>query len=109
MVATMLNLSGVKIRRIVEASDGYGATTTSTTLTTLSRASIWQPGAGAQYISDKMANVSTHVLALLANEYNFTQNDREVTYNGDTYKITGRPDDVANRGKIVIVGLERIT
>jgi hypothetical protein len=109
MIATMLNLRGVKIRRITETSDGYGSTTTATVITTLSRASIWQPGAGTQYISDKMARVSSHVLAMLPDEYTFTDNDREVIYGGQTYKITGHDDDVANRSKIKIIGLERIS
>jgi hypothetical protein len=48
-------------------------------------------------------------MAMLPGEYTFTDADREVIYAGNTYKIVGRDDDVANRGELVIIGLERLT
>jgi hypothetical protein len=103
----MLNIkSGVVVRKIVHTQDGYGGTTTATTLTTIKRASIWQPGGGDSVISDKITKASTHVLAVEYGEYTFTDDDREVTYGGNTYEITGHADDVASRGELVIVGLK---
>ncbi len=110
MLKSMLNLkSSVKIRRITETSDGYGGLSSSTTLTTLTRASIWQPGSGDSTLSDKITKTSTHVLACLTGEYTFADTDREVIYNSVTYKITGHADDVANRGELTIIGLERLS
>ena len=106
----MLNLKNtVQIRKITETYDGYGGTTTSTTLTTITACNIWQPGSSDVTISDKVTSISTHVLAMLPGEYTFTDSDREVIYNSITYKITGHPDDVANRGGLMIVGLERMS
>lgn len=105
----MLNLSTVQVRKIVETSDGFGATTTTTTLTTLSRAAIWQVGSGDSYLSEKITSISTHVLALLPDEYTFTDDDSEVLYNSQAYKITGHADDVMNLGKVKVVGLEYLS
>ena len=109
MLISLLNLSGVQIRRITEGSDGMGGLTTTTAITTLTRANIWQPGSSDRFLSDKITAASTHVLAIAYGDYSFTTDDREVIYNGDTYKITGRPDNVANRNELVIVGLEFLT
>jgi hypothetical protein len=109
MLSNMLNLTTVQVRRITEDSDGMGGLTTATTITTLSRANIWQPGSNNALISDKIAAVSTHVLALEYGEYSFTDADQEVIYDGVTYRVTGRADNVANRNELVIVGLELIT
>ena len=107
MLTALLNLkNAVQIRRITEASDGMGGTSTSTSLTTIARASIWQPGTGNSPISDKITKSSTHVLAMRPSEYTFTDDDREVIYGGNTYRITGHPDNVATRGELLIVGLE---
>jgi len=107
MLTALLNLkNAVQIRRITETSDGMGGTSTSTTLTTISRASIWQPGTGNSPIGDKITKSSTHVLAMRPSEYTFTDDDREVIYGGNTYRITGHPDNVATRGELLIVGLE---
>ena len=107
-IRSMLNLhDAVQIRRMVETSDGMGGVTTSTTLTTLSRANIWQPGSSSVTLSDKITKVSTDVLALEYGAYTFADTDRECIYDGKTYKITGHDDNVANRNELVIVGLER--
>lgn len=107
MLLGLLNLkNAVQIRRITESYDGLGGTSTSTTLTTIARASIWQPGTGNSPISDKITRTSTHVLAMRPSEYTFTEADREVLYGGNTYRITGHSDNVANRGELLIVGLE---
>jgi hypothetical protein len=107
MLSNMLNLRNVvKIRRITETQDGFGGVSTSSSLTTLARCNIWQPSATDATISDKVTKYSTHVLALEQGTYTFTDADRELTYNGNTYEITGHSDNVANRGKLLIVGLK---
>lgn len=107
-IRSMLNLeSSVQVRRIVETSDGMGGTTTSTTLTTLSRANIWQPGSNTAAISDKLTKVSTDILAVEYGEYTFNDTDREILYDSKTYKIVAHDDNVAMRGRLTIVGLER--
>ena len=109
MLSSMLNLTSVQVRKLTETPDGFGGLSTATTLTTLSRANIWQPGSNNALISDKIAAVSTHVLALLYGEYTFTDADQEVIYDSVTYRVTGKPDNVANRNQLVVVGLELIT
>ncbi len=110
MIRDMLNLkNAVQIRRITETSDGIGGLSSSTSLTTISRANIWQPGSSTNQISDKLTKISSHVMAMLYGEYTFTSDDREVIYAGNTYQIVGRDDNVANRNELVIVGLERLT
>lgn len=106
----MLNLrNAVQIRRITESYDGFGGMSTSSTITTISMCNIWQASGNDITISDKITSISTHVLAMLPDEYVFTDADREIIYGSITYKITGHPDDVANRGGLLIVGLERMT
>ena len=110
MIKAMLNLkNAVQIRRLTETYDGYGGTSTSSSLTTISMCNIWQPGSADVTISDKVTSISTHVLAMLPTEYAFTDADREIIYDSTTYRITGHPDDVANRGGLMIVGLERLS
>jgi hypothetical protein len=109
MLASLLNLSTVQVRRITEAQDGMGGVTTATTITTLTRANIWQPSSNDRFVSDKIAAASTHVLALEYGEYTFTDADQEVIYDSNTYRITGHADNVANRNELVIVGLERLS
>ena len=110
MIKDMFNLkNAVQVRRITETSDGMGGLSTSTSLTTISRSNIWQPGSSTNQISDKLTKVSSHVIAMLYGEYTFTDADREILYAGATYKIVGRNDNVANRNELVILGLERLT
>ena len=110
MYSQMLNLhDAVQVRRIAESSDGFGATSTSTTLTTLSRAGIWQVSARDNYLSDKIYKASTHVLALLPAEYTFNDNDAEVLYDSKTFRLTGHEDDVCQYGKVKIIGMERLS
>jgi hypothetical protein len=109
MLISLLNLTGVQVRKIIETSDGFGSTTTATTITTLTRANIWQPSSNDRFVSDKIAAASTHILALAHGEYDFTDDDQEVLYDGNTYRITGHADNVANRNELVLVGLERIS
>jgi len=110
MLRSLLNLKNkVQIRRRTETYDGYGGTSSSTSLTTIARASIWQPGSNNVTISDKITKTSTHVLAMEYGAYTFTDSDYEVVYNGQNYKITGHSDNVAERDELLIVGLERLS
>jgi hypothetical protein len=83
-----------------------GGTSTVTTSTTLIQAAIWQAGSGNRWMSDRLTRASTHVLACEPTAYTWAQDDRNVTYDGNTYKIVGRPEDVMFRGELTIVPLE---
>ena len=110
MYSQMLNIKdSVQIRKVVESPDGFGATTTATTITTLSKASIWQAGARDTFLSDKIYKDSTHVLALLPDEYTFTDDDEQVLYNGKTFEVVGHENDVCEYGKVKVIGMNRLT
>ena len=109
-IRSMLNLrNAVQIRTVTETSDGMGGLSASSSYTTLARASLWAPGSGDSLISDKITKTSTHVLALEYGAYSFTDDDREVIFGGNTYKLTGHADNVANRDKLLLVGLQWLT
>lgn len=109
MLRGMLNLiNAVVINRITETSDGMGGTSTTTSTVTIPRASIWQTSQGDRTISDKIAKTSSHVLAMEYGAHAFTPQDRTVSYNGNTYTITGNYDNVAERGELLLVGLQWI-
>jgi hypothetical protein len=106
-VRNMLNLrNAVQVRTVVETSDGMGGLSAASSYTTLARASLWCPSSNDSWISDKITKISSHVLALEYEAYTFTDNDREILFNGNTYKITGHADNVGNRDELIIVGLQ---
>ena len=109
-VSDLMSLTTVQVaRETAPANDGMGAqTAATTTLTTLTRAAIWQAGNSDRFLSDKVAKASTHVLAYPTGYYAWNDNDKFVVYDSDTYKVTGRGDDVMNRSEITVVGLEYI-
>ncbi len=106
MLLDMLNLTTVMVLRETVKNNGKGGTTTSTTTTTLGHAAIWQQGTSNRFMSDRIVRASTHILACVPSEYTWTQNDRTVAYGGNTYKIVGRPDNIMNKGTILVVPLE---
>ena len=103
---TLVN-STVSIINKVETTDGMGGFSTTSVITGIPKAAIWSPGQSQRYISDKMAKSSSHILVTLPNYYSFTVNDVQVTYNNETYTITGF-DDVMQLGEIMVIGLEKI-
>lgn len=104
-----LLLTTVQVAREVYTTDGLGGGSTSTTLTTLSRAAIWAIGSRDSFLSDKIAKVSSHVLAVEPGTYTWDDSDLKVVYGGDTFKVTGHTDDVMQLGVITTVGLERLS
>ena len=109
MIRDVLTLTGVQVAREVYTTDGLGGGSTSTTLTTLDRAAIWMAGSGNRFLSDKIAKASSHVLAVEPGSYTWAAGDAKVVYGSSVYRVVGHPDDVLNRGELVVVGLERIT
>lgn len=107
-IGPWLTLKTVQVGRTTRTADGMGGATTSTVMTTLSRAAIWQAGSGDQTLSDKVAQQSTHVLVCETDAYTWAATDTIVIYGGDTYDIKGRSDNVANQSVITAVGLELI-
>ena len=104
-----LTLTTVTVGRVTETPDGKGAMSSSTVTTTLPRASIWQSGSGDSFLSDKVAQASTHVLVVENSARTWTSTDTVITYGGNAYNVVGRPDNVANQDVLVSVGLELIT
>ena len=104
-----LTLTTVTVGRVTETADGKGAMSSSTVTTTLPRATIWQSGSGDSYLSDKVAQASTHILVCEASARTWTSTDTVVTYDSNAYNVVGRPDDVGNQEQLVVVGLELIT
>jgi len=109
MYKSMLNLKDVQVRTITETSDGMGGLSTATTITTLSRAGIWQAGSRDSYLSDKVYKASSHVLAILPDEYSFTDNDAEILWDSKTFKLVGHEDNVSQIGKVKVIGMERLS
>jgi len=104
-----LTLTTVTVGRVTEATDGKGAMSSTTVTTTLPRATIWQSGSSDSYLSDKVAQASTHVLVCESSARTWTSTDTVITYGGNAYNVVGRPDNVANMSQLVTVGLELIT
>lgn len=110
MLRDMLNLiNAVTISRETITNSGNGDTVTTTVTTTVGRAAIWQNDGRLIPIADKNSKVSSHVLAFEPSDYVTADTDATVSYAGNEYQITTRPDDVANRGKLLIVGMERVS
>lgn len=103
---TLVN-STVSIINVVETPDGMGGFSTTSVITGLPKAAIWSPGQSQRYISDKMAKSSSHILVTLPSYYAFSNTDKSITYNSETYKITGF-DNVMELDEIMVVGLEKI-
>ena len=106
MLRDLLNLTTVAVSRETETNDGMGGISVSATATTLIAAAIWASGSWNRWMSERMTRDSTHVLVCEPSAYSWGQDDRKVTYGGQTYKIVGRPDNVWNKGEIIVVPLE---
>lgn len=104
----VLTLTTVQVAREVYTTDGMGGGSTSTTLTTLDRAAIWMAGSGNQFLSDKVAKASSHVLAVGTDSYTWVSTDAKVVHGSNVYRVVGNSDDVMNLGELTIVGLERL-
>lgn len=108
----LLTLTTVTITKKTETSDGMGGVTTSSVISTMPSAMIWGAGTSKGLLSEKIANISTHVLALVTGDYTFSYGSGisyTVGYNSNTYTMQGHDDDIMQKGELTIVGLERIT
>ena len=101
-----LNLTTVQVAREALTADGMGGATVSTTLTTLSKAAIWQNSSSAPYLSDQLMAISSHVLACMPTDDVLTSD--KVVYGGDTYEVVGRPDNVLFKGEAQFVPLKLV-
>jgi head-tail adaptor len=98
-----LTLTSVQVQRDTETFDGMGGTTTSSTITTLSKAAIYQQGSMEILASGQIKTPSTHTLACLASD-DIVPGDK-IIYEGDTYDVVGKADDVLQKGKVKTVPL----
>lgn len=102
-----LNLrNAVTVTRETITSDGMGGTTTSTVVTTLGKAALWQASSADRFLSDRLKAVSSHVLVCRTTD-DIVSTDT-VTYDGTEYTISGEPDDIMQMGLIQAVPLERV-
>ena len=102
----VLNLTTVQTAREVLTADGKGGASVTTTLTTLSKAAIFQAGSGSPYLSDQLMAISSHVLACMPTDDVLTSD--KVVYGGDTYTVVGRPDNVLFKGEAMFVPLKLV-
>lgn len=105
----LLPLTTVTVQRDTVTPDGMGGNTTTSVITTVPNAIIWGAGSGSGLLSDKITAESTHVLAIVTGDYIFNDNDRIVTYNSNTYRLVGHPDDIMQKGELTIHGMEQKT
>lgn len=105
-----LTLTDVVVARETgPTNDGMGGVSAATTTeTTLARAAIWQAGSSIRFLSEKLAQSSTHVLCIEPSAYTFTEDDRYVTSGGNRYRINGRADNVMAIDEVTTVALELI-
>ena len=103
-----LNLiSAVTRTREVITSDGMGGSTSATSTETITRAAIWTTANAKRLISDELMAISSHVLACQPTDD--INSDDTITYDSRDYDITGNPDNVMQKGKILIVPLKLVT
>jgi len=108
VIKDLLRLTDVQVVRRTRVMDGKGGiSTTTTTVTTLDRAALWQLGSSKIPVADKIAAVSTHILALETVSYNWASSDEEVRRGSAVYRVSGLPDDVFASGELTVVPLER--
>lgn len=101
--------TAVVIRHSAFRNDGEGASLTiTTTATTLRRCAIFQNGSGRGLVSEKIAANSSHTLVVDAAAYTWDPTDELVTFGGDTFRVIGRPNNVYNLGRQMVVGLDLI-
>lgn len=109
MVRDFMTLQqAVQVARKVITPDGMGGSTTTTSYTTLPYAAIWGSSQTKSYLSDKMARLSSHVLATIPSDYTFNATDAEIIYAGLTYKIVGPSDNIMLLDELTITPLELI-
>ena len=104
-----LNIVNITVNRVTTTQDAYGDPVTTTLSTIVERAALWSPTQNDIRLSDKIASMSTHILAIEYGKYSFTSDDSTVVANGVTYKVVGPSDNVSNQNKLVLQGLELIT
>ena len=108
-IRSLLNITGATVTKRHETTDGMGGIVVTSTTATIPLCSIWQTGSSNPLLSDKLAKLSTHVLAMEPNAFSFAITDATVSANGRTYIIIGEPDDVAARGVLALIPLKVVS
>ena len=104
---SLLNLrDSVSVIRTTVGSDGYGGGSAATAITVLGKAAIWSLGGRESWISDQMMAISSHVLACRTTDD--VAHEDTVTYDSQTYQVTGHADDIMNMGIVKIVPLKLV-
>ena len=105
-LAFFLTILDAQVIKRTEVSDGMGDVVSTTTATTLSRCCILQTNSFNKYMSDRVNRASSHVLVCEPSAYSWSQDDREITRGGLTYKIAGRPDNILDMDEMIVVPMD---
>lgn len=111
---SMLNLANlVSVVRTISTTDGMGGATSTSSTTILPLAAIWENGSSNRYMSDKVYKSSTHTLAFRHGDYTFGAADASggnvvetISYDGQTYKLVGRANNVFEKDEVMVHGME---
>ena len=108
-IKSLLNIRNATVSKRHETSDGMGGLVVTASTVAIPLCAIWQSGQSNPLLSDRVAKLSTHVLAIEPNAFPFLITDATVTANGRVYTIIGEPDDVAARGVLALIPLRVIS
>jgi hypothetical protein len=110
----LLNLvSAVSVIRSINTPDGMGGFTSTVATTYIPLCAIWQNGSSNRFAADKYSKDSSHTLCFEFGGYTFdasasTDTAMEViSYNNETYKRVGFPNNYLELNEIVTQQLER--
>jgi len=108
MIADLLKITTATVSREVVTPDGMGGSTTTTTITTLSKCAIWGNPGSTGMSSDKYLRQGSHTLATLPSVYTWAATDKTVSYDGKSFRLNGIPEEVFNSNELVLVQLDVI-
>ena len=110
----LLNLvNSVSVIKTIQISDGMGGMTTTSSTTIIPLCAIWQNGSSNKFAADKYAKDSSHTLCFEYGAYIFDTTStsgtavQTISYNGETYKKIGFPNNYLELNEIATQQLER--
>lgn len=109
MLSDLLTMKNVEVGRITRTTDDMGGSTSSTSLSLLKSAIIYQTGGRNAFLSDRMNSKATHFLVTEPNFYDWNKDDFCVVNGDHVYNIVSPPDNVMGYNEIMVVGLEVVT
>jgi len=107
--------SVVSVIRTISKNDGMGGFIISPTVSIIPLCALWQNGSSNRFLSDKYRKISTHTLCYEYGGYTFDTSAstdtaiETISYNSETYKRVGYPDDCMQLHEIMVQALERMS